>query len=64
MSQSEPEGGPFDICPHCKTGAPIRWRDDTKEFIHEHIRTTDAFRTTSFSQVYCIATPLRIAANG
>lgn len=52
------------ICEQCKLGTPVRWRGDTKEWIHEHIRTNDATRTTAFSQVYCAATPLRIEDNG
>jgi hypothetical protein len=64
MSPSEP--GRYDICPQCKAGAPLRWRDDTNEWIHEHIRTNDALRQTTFSQVICLANDLRKqdASNG
>jgi len=65
MNDNEPPLGRYaNACPQCKLGTPVRWRNDTKEWIHENIRTNDATRTTAFSQVYCLATPLRIEDNG
>lgn len=61
MSQNERFAA---VCSQCKAGTPVRWRPETREFVHEHIRTNDAIRMTSFSQVYCTATPLRIEDNG
>ena len=60
MTREEAIAAIHEKCVHCKDGSPLRFRDDTGEWIHEHIRTNAETRTTSFSQVYCVATDLRL----
>lgn len=41
-----------------KKGHTLRFRDDTSEYVHDFVKDE------SFSHTYCLATKLRIAANG
>ena len=49
-----------EVCAQCKAGSPLRFRPETGEWIHEHLRVNTELRSTAFSQVYCLATPLRV----
>jgi hypothetical protein len=40
-------------CPVCNAGRPVRFRDDTKEFVHDY-DVTGGFRHS-----FCLATGLR-----
>ena len=40
-------------CPRCADGSALRWRPETKEWVH------DSGGRASFSHSYCLATGLR-----
>ncbi len=53
MTAAEFEQTCRDICPHCKAGAAIRFREDTGETVH------DLFRGTAIAHGVCMATHYR-----
>lgn len=48
------------VCPECKAGTNLRRREDTKEWVHDHLRTNTETRTTQFSHMFCLAHDLRV----
>lgn len=55
LTQDEFETAVKASCPHCAAGFAARYRDDTKEFVH------DFTARGSFSHTFCLASGLRKA---
>lgn len=43
-----------DVCPHCKADVIVRWRDDSREYVH------DIYRGTAVTHAFCLASHFRI----
>lgn len=59
MSDEEFRSYCKDICPHCKADAPIRQREDTREFVHDIITELPIARGKSHVHIFCIASHFR-----
>jgi hypothetical protein len=44
-------------CKHCAAGSPVRYRTETKEYVHDWVGERGAART--MSHAFCLATGLR-----
>ena len=48
-----------DICPHCASGAPVRWRDDSKEWVHDTTITIPGTLGKRQGHAFCLASNFR-----
>lgn len=48
------------VCPHCRKGAPLRQRGDTREYVHDII--TQRGKAKSFQHSICWANGFRNSA--
>ena len=48
-----------DICPHCAEGAPLRQRDDTREWVHDTTITLPAGIGKRMGHAFCLASNFR-----
>ena len=62
LSDEEFEKLASDNCPACKAGNAVRFRDDSKEFVHDYAKGS------SFSHQLCLSNGMRnarrVPANG
>ena len=55
LSDTEFEELAIENCPYCKRGNAVRFRTDTAEYVHDHIKGT------SFSHCICFSNGMRKA---